>query len=47
MAQIGNYIHYHTENYKKFGTTQDGPSDYGDASSSLNRQISDMKSLAK
>lgn len=47
MAQIGNYIHYHTENYKRFGTTQDGPSDYGDASSSLNKQISDMKSLAK
>ena len=47
MAQIGNYIHYHTENYKRFGTTQDGPSDYGDASGSLNKQISDMKSLAK
>lgn len=47
MAQIGNYIHYHTENYKRFGTTQDGPSNYSDASGSLNKQINNMKSLAK
>ena len=47
MSKIGNYIHYHTENYKKFGTTQDGPSNYGEASSTLNSQIKDMKDLAK
>lgn len=31
MAGIGDYIHFSNANYRKYGTTADGPSDYSEA----------------
>lgn len=47
MSGIGDYIHYHTENYKKFGTTENGPSNYDEAGLSLERRRKKMHDLAK
>lgn len=47
MSGVGDYIHYHTENYKKFGTTENGPSNYSEASLSIQRRMTKMHDLAK
>jgi hypothetical protein len=33
MAGIGDYVHYKKENYRKYGTTVKGPSNYSEATS--------------
>lgn len=44
MAGIGDYVHYKKENYRKFGTTYKGPSNYSDAMSLFDRQRQELKS---
>ena len=47
MSKVGDYIHYYTKNYKKYGTTQDGPSNYNEAQSTISRQIKESLNKAK
>ena len=47
MPGIGDYIHFKTENYKMFGTTKEGPSNFDSAIPSINARIKKMKNLAK
>lgn len=43
MAGFGDYIHYTKENYKRFGTTLNGPSNYQNAQAVFEAQIDKMK----
>lgn len=43
MAGIGDYIHYKKENYRKYGTTIKGPSNYGQATSIFVEQRNALK----
>ena len=38
MAGIGDYIHFSNANYRKYGTTVDGPSNYGEAARIFDQQ---------
>lgn len=47
MSKVGDYVHYYTKNYKKFGTTEKGPSNYGEGPSVISKQIKESLDKAK
>ena len=44
MGAIGDYIHYSSANYRKFGTSKEGSSDYNSAQSIFEAQRQKMLS---